>query len=136
MENGLSSYQKQAPFTPFPASSLPDLFLLLFLYDLDTEPHRKKDPFACHTMPPSCGISLAFALSLSQPLGIIFQLLFPIFLALFHSKVTTAKRRQKFSKQFKWLTPPRNSSQGHSSNKGKCSQHPRAGDSDHDHDIH
>lgn len=47
---------------------------------------------------PCCGIALVFALSFSQPLRIIFQLLFPIFLASFPSKVTIANRWEKFSK--------------------------------------
>lgn len=42
LENGSSSYQKQAPLTPWPAFSLLDISLLLFFHDLDTEPRRKK----------------------------------------------------------------------------------------------
>lgn len=69
--------------------------------------------------PTSCGISLAFALSLSQPLGIIFQLPFPIFLAFFH-KVIIANKWQKFSKYFQCPTPPGNRSSDTVQRKGNA----------------
>lgn len=61
-------------------------------------------------IPPCCGISLVLALSLSQPLRIIFQLLFPIFLASFPSKVTIANRWENSQSS---STRPGNSSQEH-----------------------